>query len=172
MRSTRILLLISGGFSFAGLAGVPENLAVPVDQSLSLAVSAAGVQIYECKAGKDAAARFEWAFKAPEAELFDRAGNRIGKHYGGPTWEANDGSKVVGEAVARAESPDATAIPWLLLKAKTTSGSGVFARTRSIQRVDTAGGKAPIEGCDQARIGAEVRVPYKAAYYFFDASRP
>jgi hypothetical protein len=67
------------------ILAVPETLAAPAGQILSLEAQAAGVQIYECKPGKDDRMRFEWVFKAPEAELFDRAGYRIGMHYAGPT---------------------------------------------------------------------------------------
>ena len=48
-------------------------------------------------------------------------------------------------------------------------GDGVFARTLSIQRLRTVGGKAPADGCDQAHAGQEARIAYKAAYAFFDA---
>jgi hypothetical protein len=136
---------------------------------LSLETQATGVQIYECNPGKADPARFEWVFKAPEADLFDGAGRKVGKHYAGPTWESNDASKVQGEVVARDDGPDAGAIPWLLLKAKTTSGSGVFGQTQSIQRVRTVGGKAPAQACSRDEAGKEARVPYKATYYFYVA---
>jgi hypothetical protein len=148
---------------------VPENLKVPAGQTLSLVSPATGVQIYECGAIKADPARFEWIFKAPEADLFDLSGKKIGKHYGGPTWESNDGSKVVGEVKARDDGPAATAIPWLLLAAKSTSGNGAFGRTQSIQRLYTVGGKAPAGGCSKAQLGKEARVPYKATYYFYSA---
>jgi hypothetical protein len=148
---------------------VPENLRAPAGQVLSLEAQATGVQIYECNPSKADPARFEWIFKAPEADLFDNSGRKIGKHYAGPTWESNDGSKVMGEVKARDDGPDTGAIPWLLLAAKSTSGNGVFAPTQSIQRVRTVGGKAPVHGCAQERAGKEARVPYKAAYYFYVA---
>ena len=146
---------------------VPENLRVPAGQTLSLVSPATGVQIYECGALKTEPPRFEWVFKAPEAELFDLSGKKIGKHYAGPTWESNDGSKVAGEVKARDDGPAATAIPWLLLAAKSPSGNGVFSRTQSIQRVQTVGGKAPAGGCNQAQVGKEARVGYTATYYFY-----
>jgi hypothetical protein len=145
----------------------PDNLKVPAGQTLTLSAQGVGVQIYECRAAKDDAKRFEWALKAPEAILYNSAGEKIGKHYGGPTWESDDGSKVVGEVKARDNGPDATAIPWLLLAAKSNSGSGVFGKTRSIQRLQTVGGPAPAGGCT---VGQETRVDYKAAYYFYDAA--
>jgi Protein of unknown function (DUF3455) len=150
---------------------VPENLRPPAGEVLSLETQATGVQIYECNASKDVPPRFEWIFKAPEADLFDRAGNKIGKHYAGPTWESNDGSKVVGEVKARDNGPDPGAIPWLLLSAKSTSGTGVFSQTTSIQRVHTVGGSAPTETCSQAEAGKVSRVGYKATYYFYAAKR-
>jgi len=148
---------------------VPENLKIPAGQTLSLVSPATGVQIYGCSASRTDPAKFEWAFKAPEADLFDLSGKKIGKHYAGPTWESNDGSKVVGEAKARDDGPAATAIPWLLLNAKSTSGSGAFGRTLSIQRLYTVGGKAPAAACGRAQLGRQARVPYKATYYFYVA---
>ena len=168
----KVSIVVLAGFSTvkAGtMSEVPEALKVPATQVLSLETQAAGVQIYECKASKDDPTRFEWVFKAPEAELFDSAGKKIGKHYAGPTWESNDGSKVVGELKAKDNGPDPNAIPWLLLSAKSTSGSGVFSQTQSIQRLYTTGGKAPAEGCNKAQAGKEARVPYKAKYYFYNA---
>jgi hypothetical protein len=146
---------------------VPDKLKPPASQMLTLETRARGVQIYECRASKDNPTRFEWVFIAPEAELFDAGGKKIGKHYAGPTWESSDGSKVVGEVKARDDGPDANAIPWLLLSAKSAAGTGQLSRTASIQRVQTVGGKAPADGCSQAQAGKEARVPYEARYYFY-----
>ncbi len=74
---------------------------------------------------------------------------------------------MTGEVEARDDGPDANAIPWLLLSAKSTSGAGVFGRTKSIQRLHTAGGKAPAEACDRAQLGKQARVAYRATYYFY-----
>ena len=166
------LLASSATRSSGEVQAVPDNLRVPATQTLALAAHAVGVQIYDCKPSKDDPARFEWVFRAPEADLFDAGGNRIGKHYAGPTWESNDGSKVVGEAKAKDDGPDASAIPWLLLTAKSTSGEGLLAHTLSVQRVHTVGGKAPPGGCGpaQAARAREARVPYSAMYYFFVAA--
>ena len=146
---------------------VPDNLKVPATQTLSVVAQASGVQIYECSGSKTDPAKFDWVFRAPEADLFDGSGRKIGKHYAGPTWESNDGSKVVGEVKARDDGPDANAIPWLLLNAKSTAGNGIFGKTQSIQRVNTVGGKAPAGGCSQAQAGKDARIAYRAAYYFY-----
>ena len=143
---------------------VAANLRPPADQVLAVAANARGVQIYECTRAKTESTRIEWTLKAPEAALTDGAGKTLGKHYAGPTWEASDGSKVVGEAKERDDGPDPNAIPWLLLVAKSSSATGTFGRTQFIQRVSTAGGKAP-PSCD--KVGAELRVPYTAVYYFY-----
>jgi Protein of unknown function (DUF3455) len=149
----------------------PEALRPPADQVLALEALATGVQIYECSAGKDQAARLEWVFQAPEAELFDKEGRKVGKHYAGPTWESTDGSAVVGEVKARDAGPDPNAIPWLLLSAKSNSGRGVLSQIKSIQRLQTVGGKAPSAPCTRDTAGQVVRVPYKAVYYFYAAKQ-
>jgi len=146
---------------------VPDNLQPGANESLAMIVSAKGVQIYECRARKDQVGGYEWAFVAPEADLFDARGNRIGRHYAGPTWETADGSRVVGEVMQR--SPVQGAIPWLLLRAKSNEGAGVFASAKYIQRVDTIGGVAPSAGCDATHAGAEARVDYSANYDFYGA---
>ncbi len=165
-----VLLLAGASAVKAGtMPGVPDALKVPEGQVLLLEVQAVGVQIYECKAGQADSARFEWVFKAPEADLFDSAGKKVGRHYAGPTWESNDGSKVVGEVKAKDNGPDPGAIPWLLLTARSTSGSGIFGAVTSVQRLSTSGGRAPAEGCDKGQAGKEARVSYKAKYTFYGA---
>ena len=136
-------------------------------QPVLLKALAKGVQVYVCKAKEGAAGAYEWTLKAPDAELFDEKGQKIGKHYGGPTWESTDGSKVVGQLRAKVDSPEATAIPWLLLDAKTTEGTGVLSKVKNIQRLATVGGKAPATGCDAAHEKAETRVDYTATYYMY-----
>jgi len=73
---------------------------------------------------------------------------------------------VVGKVLASATA-DPNAIPWLLLKAKSTDGPGIFAEVTYIQRVNTVGGKAPTAPGDY--LGEEVRVPYTAEYFFYRA---
>jgi hypothetical protein len=152
-----------------GAEEIPDGLRPPEGQVLALAARAAGVQIYECKAAKEDPSQFSWTLKAPEAELKDLSGKPVGKHYAGPTWEALDGSKVMGEVVAKRDAPEASAIPWLLLRAKSTSGSGIFSAIASIQRLQTSGGSPPANGCDSSQSGKESRVPYSAVYRFYKA---
>jgi hypothetical protein len=163
-------VVIVGGCATAPIVAppdVPSNLRPPADQTAFIEARATGVQIYECSSKPDQPSTFEWVFRAPEAALVDRMGRSIGKHYAGPTWETVDGSTVVGEVKSRDPGPDSLAIPWLLLTAKSTSGTGVFSQTKSIQRVQTAGGNAPSRPCTSDNAKQIARVPYTATYYFY-----
>ena len=149
---------------------IPDNLKVKKSEVLRLSAKGKGVQIYQCQPKADNPSRFEWTFKGPEADLFNDQGKNIGRHYKGPTWQAK-GSKVVGQLQASANSPDSTAIPWLLLTAKSYKGKGVFTNVTKIQRIATVGGKAPATGCDSSHQNAQVRVPYQATYNFYRAAQ-
>jgi uncharacterized protein DUF3455 len=164
------LCLVLLGLVLAGCASapvVPGPLHVPASQSLIKELHATGVQIYECQAAKADASQFEWSFKGPEAVLTTKGGRNIGKHYGGPTWEANDGSRVVGEVVANSPSPTPNSIPWLLLRAKAISGNGLFAHVQFIQRLNTVGGSVPGGGCTRQQLGQQLRAAYTADYAFY-----
>ncbi len=143
---------------------VPEALRAPAGETLVRTLAADGVQVYECRAKAGDANAAEWVFVAPEARLADAQGVLVGRHYAGPTWEAADGSKVVGAVRAKVDSPEAGAIPWLLLATRSTGKPGLFAKVSSIQRVATHGGAAPATGCAAATVGQTARVPYKAEY--------
>jgi hypothetical protein len=148
----------------AAAQDVPEKLRPPANESLLLQVHAKGDQVYVCKAD---GAQYSWTLKAPDAQLFDKDGKPFGKHFAGPSWEATDGSRVTGKAVANAPSPDPDSIPWLLLTVTDRTGQGALFRVTSIQRINTKGGKAPATGCDAANSNKEVRVAYSADYRFF-----
>ena len=168
------LLMILGAASIQAQVAppqVPDSLKPPPSEAVLLRALGKGKQIYACQANPADAMKFEWVLEKPEADLLDAQGKKIGSHYEGPTWQATDGSKVIGEVQQRAQSPRAGAIPWLLLKAKTNQGTGVFARVTFVQRVDTVGGAAPADGCNSGRAGKELVIEYQATYYFY-AARP
>jgi hypothetical protein len=150
---------------------VPPALQVPAGQKLTRMLHATGVQIYQCKAGAKDPSRYAWVYQEPKADLSDSSGKDIGRHYAGPTWEADDGSKVVGDVVARADAPGAKGIQWLLLRSKSNSGKGVFAKVQSIQRLHTIGGLAPQDMCDASNADQRTRVAYSADYYFYNGRR-
>jgi hypothetical protein len=143
---------------------VPQQLRPPANEQLLLRVHAKGDQVYVCKGE---GSQFAWTLKAPDAQLFDQEGKPFGKHFAGPSWQANDGSRVTGKAIANAPSPGADSIPWLLVNIVSHDGSGVLSRATTIQRLNTKGGKAPASGCDSSHSGQEVRVSYSADYLFY-----
>ncbi len=147
------------------LPTIPSEIAAPEGQKVALVALGRGTQNYVCQANT-AKTGFEWAFKAPEANLFDSSNTKIASHYSGPTWEAPDGSKVVGEVKARVASPNT--IPWLLLNAKSTAGTGLFGKTTWVQRLSTTGGSAPSTGCDISTVGSEASMAYSSLYVFYE----
>lgn len=152
-------------FSFSANAKqVPKELQPPANEQLLLQVHAKGVQIYACK---EDGGQFSWALKAPDAQLFNKSGKPFGKHFAGPSWEANDGSRVTGKAIANVPSPDPPSIPWLLVTVVSRSGEGALSHVTSIQRVNTKGGNAPTKGCEHLSAGSEFRAIYPADYKFF-----
>jgi Protein of unknown function (DUF3455) len=165
-RFASVTLLAAGAvLSFSVAAQeVPQQIQPPANEQLLLRVHAKGDQVYTCKSD---GAQFSWTLKAPDAQLFDKDGKPFGKHFAGPSWEANDGSRVTGKAVGNAPSPDADSIPWLLVNILSHEGNGVLSRATTIQRLNTKGGKAPASGCDASHAGQEVRVPYSADYLFY-----
>lgn len=145
-------------------AGTPSTIAPDADQDLAFTMHAEGVQIYECRAGANGAA---WVLQAPDAVLYDRDGVEVGSHYGGPTWEHEDGSLVVAARRSGA-AIDPTSVAWLLLDV-TDDGEvdGRMSEVTSIQRLSTTGGLAPATGCDADHLGATTEVPYTAEYFFY-----
>ena len=155
-----IVSLVSGPASVVAQSS-PAELAVPNGSSLVGKYAAKGVQIYVCRANGSAN---EWGFRAPDAELIDAQGRLFAKHYAGPTWEASDGSKIVGKTLASEPAPKAGAIPWLLLSTE-PSGSGLLGGVHFVQRVNTSGGVGPRGACPT--VETEQRVAYTADYIFY-----
>ena len=148
----------------AGCASVPSAIEAPAGEKALMTVFAHGVQTYECRA--TAGGPPAWTFVAPEADLFDTAGRRIGRHGAGPAWQHEDGSGFVGTVRARADAQPG-AIPWLLLTTLPQGPSGVFSRVSHVQRVDTVAGQAPANGCSTAALGARVHMAYRANYRLY-----
>ena len=146
---------------------VPSKIAVPAGHKVFLVGHAVGVQIYSCNA---TAGGFAWGLVAPRANLYNHRGKLLMTHYAGPTWQARDGSTVVGSVVDR-ETVDPTAIPWLLLKAASTTAGprgDRLIKTTFIQRIATTGGLAPAAAdCNVATAGTRQEIPYTADYYFW-----
>jgi hypothetical protein len=136
--------------------------ALQQDKAPIFHVYAIGVQIYRWDG-------VSWSLAGPDAKLYAEENyfGEVGKHYVGPTWESNSGSKVVARKVAECV-PDTSAVAWLLLERTSPTGPGIFGKVSYIQRVNTTGGLKPtIAG---STVGEEKRVPYTAEYYFYKAA--
>jgi hypothetical protein len=159
-----LAFLMAGLLSASGpnLPAVPDNLKPPAGAKILLQAQAAGDQVYSCDGAN-------WVFARPDAKLFDESGKQIGSHFAGPTWELNDGSRVIGKVVASA-MPDPDSVPWLLLEAVDHQGAGLMTQVTRIQRLSTSGGKAPATGCDSGHKGQETRSHYTAIYVFYEGS--
>ena len=156
-----------------GMSAYPVNadqtgVTPPQGSAPLLEVVADGVQIYTCEAK---GSLFQWTFKGPEANLFDKQGRQIGTHFAGPTWKMADGSAIVGEVVAKADATEPRAVQWLLLRAKSHQGSGVLSSVAYIRRAETEGGLAPSTGCDASHLSQQARMRYSATYQFFSAAK-
>jgi hypothetical protein len=143
-----------------------QRIAPPPSAKLLLEAAAQGVQIYTCKQASDG---YHWVFIAPDAALFDATGRQIGTHFAGPSWQLEDGSKIVGEVVAQAPASEPHAIAWLLLRVKAHDGHGLLSGVNLVRRVDTQGGAAPATICDATQATAQARMRYTARYLFYAA---
>jgi Protein of unknown function (DUF3455) len=139
-----------------------------------------GYQIYECQASTTDPSGFAWKFQAPSAILKTDNGTNI-IHSADPTWlYTQDQSEVKakvgqftnpdGTVVPANATPDAKSIPWLRLDVTDHQGNeGLFSNVNQIQRLYTAGGKAPSDKCDQSAANnhAIQSVHYTAEYVFW-----
>jgi len=157
-----VALVAAGALASTAQASVPSAIKVPAGNKEFLQAHAIGVQIYGCA---QTSGGYAWSLTGPRANLY-RHGKLVATHFAGPTWQAKDGSKVVG-ARAGGVNVDPTAIDWLLLSATSTT-PGRFGGTTYIQRINTTGGLIPAAaGCNAGTVGTQREVPYTADYVFF-----
>ena len=147
-------------------AEVPQAVTPPAGHTPAMTLKGVGMLTYECRAKVDAIGTHEWAFAGPDAILQDASGNTVGKYYGGPTWEHNEGGKITGKQLAVAPGRGG-AIPLQLVQTAPAMGEGPFKDVTYIQRVNTVGGVAPSAACDASRIGNKQTVKYSADYVFY-----
>ena len=164
------LPLASAAMAGPAAPAVPGEIAVTGDHKPYLSAHAEGVQIYACYSVADG---YAWKLLAPRATLTGDNGKPLATHYGGPTWEARDGSTVVGKRDAGV-NVDPTAIDWLRVKADSTAPGADGDRltaTTYIQRINTVGGRPPAAGdCDEDTVAEQREIPYSADYVFFKAT--
>src|ERR1700754_4366645 len=160
-------------------SSVPAQSAVPVTSSLTPVnakpytfTTATGVQVYMCE--YDGSHHLSWLFKNPQATLYDTVGRAVFQHEAGPSWQANDGSRIVGHPIAQMASASAGGIPQLLLEttsddkngnSSNSGGGGELSGVRYVQRLNTVGGGAPAQMCTTEHQIAYS--PYFANYVFW-----
>src|SRR5262245_28616208 len=143
--------------------GVPGQIQPNTDSNKVFLIGhGVGVQIYTCNGSV-------WSAAVPRANLYNDNGKLIISHFAGPSWQAADGSKVVGTVVDKV-TMDEKAIPWVLLSATTTPGpdGDRLVDTTFVQRLHTVGGLTPpASDCNAATANTVVEVPYTAEYVFW-----
>jgi len=141
---------------------VPHDIRVPEGNKVHFHGYAQGFQVYTWN-GTD------WGKAVPDATLFDADGNVVAKHFAGPTWQSNSGSKVVGTVVPPKVTVNTNSIEWLLLIAASAEGPGIFADTTYVHRVNTVGGLPP--SAPGLVVGQVAPIPYTADYFFYRKSK-
>jgi Protein of unknown function (DUF3455) len=162
MTKTAFLLALISSLATAQAEGV-ENLpsAIAIKGGVPVAqIQGVGAQIYIC--AKNAAGALNWTFREPVASLLD-GGKTLGRHFVGPTWEFNDGSRIVGEVTGKAAGATAKDISWLKLSVKDPAKSGPAAGATSVLRIDTKGGVFEGACGGEGELHSE---PYAATYIF------
>ncbi|CAB3749407.1 DUF3455 domain-containing protein [Paraburkholderia humisilvae] len=163
-----VLSLLTAACAAAG--SVSAQSAVPTAASLTpvnaqpfASTTATGVQIYSCE--YDSSHHLSWLFRNPQATLYDSLGRPVFHHDAGPSWQADDGSRIVGHPVAQMASASTGSIPQLLLETTSAEKPGQLSSVRYVQRLNTVGGNAPATMCT-----AEHQIaysPYFANYVFW-----
>ncbi len=145
----------------------PAAVTVPAGHKVAMMSTGMGDLTYECRVKAGATDQWEWVFTGPNAMLYDMNKKMVGKYYGGPTWEAADGSKVSGKQLAVAPSPNAGSIPLQLVQTSPAMGNGAMTGVSYIQRLNTMGGVAPMDACGAGSVGTKKTVKYQADYVFY-----
>jgi hypothetical protein len=144
-------------------AGPASSSIDPPQAERVMTLVASGVQTYSCEF--DAQHHLGWVFRSPHATLFDARGHAAVWHVAGPSWGAEDGSRIVGRVLAQRPSETLASIPQLLLETHSTAGIGTLSVVRYVQRVHTVGGLMPTAPClTEHEIGSS---PYFADYVFY-----
>lgn len=157
------LMAACGALPAPTQSGASADFFTPPQAQQLMSAMASGVQTYSCEF--DAQHQLQWVFKSPLATLYDASGKAIIRHAAGPSWQADDGSRIIGHVIATRPSTANNSIPELLLETKSTSGNGPLSEARYVQRVNTVGGLAPKAPCSSEHQTGST--PYLAEYVFY-----
>ncbi len=161
-RSIRTAALFVSAIATCSSAFAAASIDPPQAEQV-MSTTASGVQVYSCE--YDAQHHLAWVFKSPLATLYDTSGQAVIKHAAGPSWQADDGSRIVGHVLAQTPSATAESIPQLLLETHSAGASGTLSNIRYVQRINTVGGLMPAAACTaEHQTGSS---PYIANYAFY-----
>jgi hypothetical protein len=169
MLRTCILLASALALPAAAAIAEPSGLAYSLrtlpTEDPAFALSANGVQLYQCQQVPGGAS-YAWFLVAPDATLYDGAAS-VARMASPNHWESLYDLSSVSGVPLRMQAAGADNLPWELMHAVPIGDSGMFAGVSSIQRVNTAGGAPPRGACDDTHVGDEARVAFTADYYFY-----
>lgn len=149
-------------------SAVAEAVRVPAGQFIKFILTAKGDVTYQCQSVTNNTTQFAWSEGAPSASLTLPNGRSVGRFYGGPTWEADDGSSVTARVIASADA-GAGNMPLQLLQAVQSVGHARFNDITYIQRLRTQGGLVPRSACNVSLKNQRELVSYQADYVFYSA---
>lgn len=164
--ATALLAPALAAAAIAGPAGLQPRLRAAANEEPAFMLTANGVHVYECRPAAGAPGGFAWTFVNPDATLFE--GTRsVGTHATPNLWESSSDRSSVSAVVQASQPAGEGNLPWTSMRAQAVSETGLFAGVTRVQRVNTAGGVAPANGCAADNAGREVRVQFSADYYFY-----
>ena len=143
--------------------GFFSRIRAPDGHDPVLQLTGKGVQVFRCEPRKGGG--FAWAFRLPEADLFNGPGKATGRHGANFTFEHADGSRLLGAVAAFDEAPRNGDLRWLLMTTR-SFGTGAFGGVTHVQRVNTSGGMPP-SSCQPAQQNQLLRVGFSADFVFY-----
>ena len=174
---------------------VPVDLQAQAGSHPFLVGHAFGTQNYVCSLSGTSSTGVAYVLFTPEATLFNDDGDQLITHFFSPnpnpldanvnlaviaggsiraTWQhSRDSSTVWAKLHPKGSAVVAQgAIPWLLLDVvgaeQGLGGGDILTKTTQIQRLNTSGGLAPVQGCaSPLDLGHSAFVTYSADYFFY-----
>jgi hypothetical protein len=147
-------------------AGIARHLRAGPNEEPAFMLSASGTNLFQCRQRVEDPNAYSWFFVAPDLTLFE--GSRTaGSHNAASRFDSVSDRTSVFTLLGATQPGGVDNMPWAKLRAVPAGESGMFAGVTTIQRVNTAGGVAPAEGCNAASAGVETRVNFSADFYFY-----
>jgi len=180
MKSTRLLLVAQLALLLCACAdsptvrfpdATPPSVVPPVGEVPYFAAIRYGGANYVCAVSTDDSSVYQWRLLSEDQNLTDESWTAYhGRVLAGPIWEAQDQSTVRGQLIATAGQDDRYGRwPWQLFRAVSTTGSGRFGMTTSIQHTGTC--DLPSLTCSPRLSGQEERASCAGRYRFFRSAR-